>query len=387
MMRSFATIPLMVSPIAGPTIREDGGTGPDNQSYYSYQKKWTQAKPFTIPLQYVRAVGRVQARLGNPPYGARRFGTQDTITSFDFTDIRNKSYDKLKGKMYDSAQMAVNLLEGRQSLAMIANRAGQLIRFGSRLRKLDFAGAARELRLAVVPRGVSVKKSFANNWLEFHFGWSPLIKDIGTAVDILQSPLKNQWVRASSSTRGTTINLQAPQDLHRSGAFNDWSDVVFYERLTITKALAAQGCSVAVSNPNLFLANQLGFVNPFTVIWELIPFSFVWDWFINVEQFLSSGTDFLGLTIQDSWNTKYLECLYEYYAYTRYRWWIDGTYYPNDQYYYTSTLNALVNKGYHVIRSQGLANPVLAVRPLKLLSWKRALTSVSLLVQQLGRRS
>lgn len=375
----------MVAPITGPFQQEIGGTGPDNQNYYSFQKKWRQTPPFTLPLPYIRSVGKVQVRVGNPPYGARRFGTQATIGYFDFTDIRNKSYDRLKGRIYDSAQMAVNLVEGRQSLSMITSRAGQLLRFGNRLRKLDFVGASRELRLSTVPKGVSVKKSFANNWLEYYFGWVPLIGDIHSAVDILQSPLKTQFASGGATTSGLTSDLQTPVEEWRPWAFNDWSYRKFYERLTYTKAAFRQGVQVAVSNPNLFLANQLGLVNPATVVWELIPFSFVVDWFINVEQFLSSGTDFVGLTLQNAYNTKYLECRYEFYSFIKYRWWLSGQY-PNDTYYYTSELQHVVNKGYHVVRSQGLASPTLTVRPLKLPSWKRALTATSLLVQQLSRR-
>lgn len=376
----------MVAPIVGPITREIGGSGPDNQSYYSYQKMWRQARPFDQPLRYERSVGKVSVRVGSPPYGPRRFGVQGTIGNFDFTDLQNKSYDKLKGRIYDEAQMAVNLIEGRQSLQMIASRAGQLLRFSKRLRKLDFSGAARELRLSTVPKGVSTKKAFASNWLEYYFGWSPLIGDIYSAVDILQSPLKEQFASGSAFTKGGVVNLQTPYETENPRAFNNWCYRRFYETLQYTKAVSRQGVEVAVSNPNLFLANQLGLVNPATVIWEVIPFSFVVDWFVNVEQFLSSGTDFAGLTLQNAYNTRYLECRYEYYLFTRFRWWVEGTYHPNDRYYYTSTLNHIVTQGYHVVRNLGLATPILSVRPLKLPSWKRALTATSLLIQQLSRR-
>lgn len=377
----------MVAPITGPYQQEIGGTGPDNQTFYSFQKGYKQARPYTLPLPYNRHVGQVQSRVGSPPSGARRFGTQDTINYYDFVNLQNLSYDKLRENTYDSAQMLVNLLEGRQALSMIVNRAGQLVRFGNRLRKLDFVGATRELRLATVPKGVSTKKSFASNWLEYYFGWVPLIGDIHSAVDILQSPLKDQFVSAVKTAKsGTYYDLQQPYEMSRPTAFNDWSYIRFYERVSYPLALVRQGHQVAVSNPNLFLANQLGLVNPATVIWELIPFSFVVDWFINVEQFLSSGTDFIGLTCNNAYHTKKLTVIYEYQLEVTYRWWISGTYWPNDQYWYSTQRDALVNKGTHTVRSQGLANPTLSVRPLYLPSWKRALTATSLLVQQLSRR-
>lgn len=377
----------MVAPIVGPITTEVGGLGPDIQPYYSYQKKYRQSPPIDQPLPYLRDVGKLVWKVGNPPGAARSVGTSVHNTSIvNWDDLTSKSYDKLKGKMADSAQMAVGLIEGRQSLAMIAARSGQLLQFGRRLSRLDFGGAAKVLRLSAVPKGVSIKKSFASNWLEYYFGWLPLIGDIGSAVNVLQSPLKEQFVKAGAKSSGAYWNVQSPQEASRPNALNDWSYLKSFETITVDRQAMGQGVKVAVSNPNLWLANQLGFVNPAAITWELIPFSFVVDWFVNVEQFLSSGTDFLGLTLEDAWNVKYLELTREYYKFVRYRWWVPGTYYPNAQYYYTETLDRAICKGYHTVRSTGLASPALYVRPLKLWKWKRALTAVSLLTQQLSRR-
>jgi len=54
-----------------------------------------------------------------------------------------------------------------------------------------------------------------------------------------------------------------------------------------------------VDNPNLWLANRLGLINPATVIWDLIPWSFVVNMFVNVNQMVSSVTDEVGLNISN----------------------------------------------------------------------------------------
>lgn len=56
-------------------------------------------------------------------------------------------------------------------------------------------------------------------------------------------------------------------------------------------------CNVDVKNADLFKANQLGLINPATVAWEVVPFSFLVDWFLPVSRFLESQTDTLGLSI------------------------------------------------------------------------------------------
>lgn len=62
-----------------------------------------------------------------------------------------------------------------------------------------------------------------------------------------------------------------------------------------------------VENPNLHRATTLGLTNPAAIAWELVPFSFVVDWFIPIGNFLNSWTDFLGLRFEDSYNTRYVK--------------------------------------------------------------------------------
>lgn len=372
----------MVAPIVGPVTTTVGGSGAD-PAYYSRQLKWKQAMPIDRPLRYQRDVGKA-TWYGSPPKRARSVGTTlHGTAAYDFTFLNNKAYDSLKNKMADRAQLSVSLIEGRQSIAMIASRAGQLFQFGRRLSRLDLAGAAKALKLSAVPKGASIKKSFASNWLEYYFGWLPLIGDIGSAVDVLQSPLKNQFVKGGAKSSIPTVFLQPYTVYENPSAVNNVCYRLSYEKVTVDIMGASQGCSVAVSNPNLWLANQLGFVNPATVAWELIPFSFVVDWFVNVEQFLSSGTDFLGLTLEDAWNVQYVSQTYEYRLFEQWRRWTG----VGLNYYITTERNDFCTaKGYHTTRGLDLVSPILQVRPLKMWKWKRALTAVSLLTQQLSRR-
>jgi hypothetical protein len=52
---------------------------------------------------------------------------------------------------------------------------------------------------------------------------------------------------------------------------------------------------VKITNPNLFLADNLGLTNPVSWAWELIPLSFVANWFVNVDQVVRSWTDTAGV--------------------------------------------------------------------------------------------
>jgi hypothetical protein len=50
----------------------------------------------------------------------------------------------------------------------------------------------------------------------------------------------------------------------------------------------------------------MGVVNPLSIAWEVIPFSFVVDWFIPVGQVLEACTATMGLSFVDSWTSEHL---------------------------------------------------------------------------------
>jgi hypothetical protein len=55
--------------------------------------------------------------------------------------------------------------------------------------------------------------------------------------------------------------------------------------------------TLLLTNPNLGLASRMGLVNPLSIAWEVVPFSFVVDWFLPVGNFLENLTSLAG-TVQ-----------------------------------------------------------------------------------------
>jgi len=373
----------MVAPITGPYTSEDGGSGADDKLYYSNKVGYRQAKPYSEPLFYRRHIGQVLYKVGTLGGGARRGGTQATFDATDFTQVINKSYDRLVDKLKEPAEWAVGLAQINQSWSMIANRSMQLMYAARSVRRFQFKNAARALRLAVLPDGVNKAKSFGANWLEFAYGWSPLAGDIAAAVEILQNPILPITVTGSATRSYPTGDISPPVYIERPDAFNDWSEFSFTDTYAVPKVTCKQGCQVEVTNPNLWLANQLGFVNPASFLWELVPYSFVVDWFANVGQFVGSATDFYGLTVRRPWTVRHVRLWLDYDFQRTYRWWVPGTYYPNDHYWYSTETHRVVSVGVHTVRTLGLSTPILAIRPYQPPSWRRAANAISLLTQAL----
>ena len=338
-------------------------------SLYAKRYGYKQARPIDRPLSYAHTKCRMIANSGGDgSWGSTlALGTlaesywRADVESYFNTHLRNKLYSKLRDKVYSQASLGVSLAEFGQSSRMIIARAGQLFEFGKALRRFDFIKAARILKMSTVPKRVGAKKSFANNYLEFHFGWSPLIGDIYDAIDVFNSPVDDFFPVVQES-------IIVPAKVLKPVASGG-----YYDRMTIgaSKIKSRAGCKVRINNPNLHLANQLGLTNPALIAYELIPFSFVANWFVSVEEFLSQGTDYLGLTVTDGWYSRGGE-----------RWYLQEKGNP-----FWSPPNAWkMSRASCLYRDLGMISPILQVRPFKIWGWRRAAAAVSLVVQQLGRR-
>jgi hypothetical protein len=325
----------------------DASKGP-----YKAQTYYTQKKPYVAVLDYQYTAGSCSR---TPPNAG---GYYRAPSALPYQQTSSKASDscriKFNGKFGNQSLWAVNLLEGRQSIAMIANRANQLYRFVHAVKRFRFGEAARVLGVTV-PKGVSRKKQFSSNFLEFHFGWEPLVQDIGAAVETLQNPLPRR--RLFATGRGEQRDkTNWPPPLNGSSGYSD----IFSIRVR-------SGGTVSISNPDLYLANQLGFTNPLSVVWEAVPFSFVLDWFLTVGTFLGSMTARLGCTITNGWRSE--------------KTWFSRTQWDNQPAFSNVGFRNGSGEWYH--RYVGAISPTTGVRAGGGFSPLRALTAISLLVQRM----
>lgn len=313
------------------------------------------------------------------------------------TSAQDRAYQRFVSEIRgESSQLAVGLAEGRQSLGMISSRALQLVRVARSIKQLRFAEAAWELgweakqtsrtewtmrkvastkqRRALRRRWLKTKvvkldfrknaKTFANNWLEFSFGWLPLVQDIYTSVDVLQRQYPSTSLRGRATLRSVWPRVTS-----------NIPGVYYSTRITSYEAKAQIKATATISNPNLFRANQLGLVNPMTVAYELIPFSFVLNWFVNVEEFLNGYTDFTGVNLTNPFRSAFGKATTSATS----RSTNVGT-----QPYGKVTFSWYSWEGVSSTRVLGLpAGPTLKVRPPWALKPWRAANAVSLLLQTL----
>lgn len=282
----------------------------------------------------------------------------------------NGAYERLRGAASDSAGWGENLAQLRKSADMLSDRLVQLWRFTNHVRRGRFGEAASVLRIPK-PVRVSNRKALASNYLEYSYGWAPLFSDVHSSIAVLTSDPGEHPIRGSASESWQDVYLNVGSDSQGS-----WSvrSVNFCNLKVTCRA------SVRVTNPNLFLASSLGLIDP-ALPWKLLPFSFVVDWFVNVEQVMGSMTTWLGAQLSNPHYTVFSRGGQDRQATTFYREW-----YPQLQAVGTSSTQSVRNqKAVEMVRTLGLPSPKLVLRPFQGFSISRGLQAVSLIVSTLGR--
>lgn len=366
----------MVSPITGPFTRAFSEISKLGSNFATTTREvsrtwYRQRRPYNLPLTFTYQEKRVTYFATYNPGGFYATTSDcpaypDQSTATWYAAGYNKAYARFISQVRpDSAGMAINYVQRQQAISMIAARATQIATFAKALKKGNIPAAARALGVSVPPKGSSYvrrgSKNFGNAFLEWHFGWSPLVGDIYSAVNVLQGGVPPVHITSS----------------HKDNASSSSSwEIPPYAKRTSTvdqQNVWRIGARIYVSNPNLFLANQLGLVNPAVVAYDAVPFSFVLNWFVNVEQFLSSFTDLWGITLQDT----YVSC----YTMTKSTLREDQRSGTSQPWFFVKEYRGYTTKTTR--RPGSIPGPTLVFKGSWALSPIRGLTAVSLLVQRL----
>lgn len=175
--------------------------------------------------------------------------------------------------------------ELNQTGAMILNRARQIASMANALRRGDWNSLSQQI--GPIPRSVtSLRKDrrLADGWLEVHFGWLPLVSAVYGAVEAYRSSIVN----------GANLSFKR----FGSRPLNDMRDQALFAQSLIdgSKPRASARVYATVQNSKLYTLNKLGLINPASLAWDLLPYSFVVDWFYPIGRTLKYLTDRVGLS-------------------------------------------------------------------------------------------
>lgn len=132
-------------------------------------------------------------------------------------------------------------------------------------------------------------------WLTWNFGIKPTLGSIYELMELLEKPYPPIKVSAAASVKNQKVIEKDMADAQ-----------IGFKGCQVT---ISHGCRIAgeltISNPNLYLLNQLGLANPGSVLWEATPFSWLLDYMVNIGQVIQSYTDLVGVTLGNTYHTHY----------------------------------------------------------------------------------
>lgn len=157
------------------------------------------------------------------------------------------------------------------------------------VRRGNFAGAARDLGVRArrkYPRGSNITQ----NWLAMQYGWLPMLSDIHGSCVALEKRDRHDWRVTAKATKRSNVTWSVKRIPTLTSNFDGFTGVAKGEFGSFCRIDALP------DNPLSGSLASIGVTNPLLVAWELVPYSFVVDWFLPVGNWLESLDAMLGFT-------------------------------------------------------------------------------------------
>lgn len=198
-----------------------------------------------------------------------------------------------------SINLAVTLAEMGQTASMISARSRKMAKAIQHVRKGRFRAAANTLGIRT-PSGVSKTRRWSDNFLEYNYGWLPLISDVCGAAQYLAEFLRTNPVLTVSARVSMAGDRNGFTNSYRAFRPHDSLSSNGVEFITVNGETTSEDYHQVVLNfclrsQLLRELDKLGALNPANVAVELTTLSFVVGWFVNVQDVLSSYTAASGL--------------------------------------------------------------------------------------------
>lgn len=252
-----------------PTSNNGNFKDPTAYEYLLTERRWPTGRRFVQRWSSPSSKYQSQEWIGNmvaelPPY--------PDVPGFDFSGLSDIAIGKLFNKIRGQGNLAVDALEARQT--------GQMLKSTSTLR-----GIAMQFRTAT--RGWSkgraasrALRGLTDRWLEYRYGWQPVINSIyATAEQLMRE----------NSQRVIPITVRAGRETNLSEA-RDFSDLATFSK---GLAISARKSERYIMSCNFYLPDTTDLanftsLNPVSIAWELVPYSFVVDWVYSVGGYLQN---------------------------------------------------------------------------------------------------
>lgn len=268
--------------------------------YRNIRKKSLPLNPFYSSFVYVRSPVLTWSRgEGDPRLLTASFdylmgyvNPSDLFSPAPFADVTGKCRDAARKSVNDvKINLAVATGERAQTAKHLNNTVQRVVKLIRAFKKADLVGvnnilfssqsktnARRKARLDKHPHWNGPdSRDFGSAWLEYKYAWTPLLSDVkGAAEALARAHTEPQRLRTRTS-RSITTNYAGLLPYPGSSRF----ETSYSIKCAIT-------LSFKPTNELLSVAASFNMLDPIGLAWELVPFSFVVDWFLPIGNLLES---------------------------------------------------------------------------------------------------
>lgn len=223
-------------------------------------------------------------------YGATRVQTLDVVDASVIAGLRQEAIDEAVTKAHANVSVAemaglATLAEGSKTVQSMVSILKRVISISKSVKKLNL----RALKKEISPQ------ELADRYMELRYAIRPLVYDVVGISEALKQPkgIARRTFRGNASRSyyrtdkltNQVVRLNLGTDLTRE----------------VTYTVSAQAGVLA--EVNVDMVSSFGFDQPIEAMWELMPFSFIIDWFFNAGQTLAAHTPNAAISERASWVT------------------------------------------------------------------------------------
>jgi hypothetical protein len=219
-------------------------------------------------------------------------GCLPDLPAFDDMDLRDQAVTSAWSNIdLSEVDSLVAIAESGKTVISLISMAGRFIKVIRMMKKLDAKGLLHEL----------TPKELTDRYMELRYAIRPLLYDVRNFSHAIQ---KSMTKPRRQTFRGFAVHTDdgdhtQTDEYYYSGSYGSYGHDEVYETKWSRRVDIRAGvlCELDVLNkPNVF-----GLTQPVEALWELVPFSFIIDWFFNVGRTLSAWSPEQGTKALASW--------------------------------------------------------------------------------------
>lgn len=315
--KSYSVTPNFNSPDRKTLITPLGYTAQYEKIRSDYDQREVEFRDYTYVVGGNSVTSRY-TRQDSTTYQHNAFSVGFITGNYDASSVLRKATNKLLSNLKNQKiNIAQAFAEREQTVKTVAGAAQTIAKTLFNLKKGNFSGAAKALGINPPKRGQRrFNKAFANDaanavgdgWLSLEYGWKPLLRDVyGAAEELAQASVGSEnrnsiFSRSSGSSRKDLTTVQRVVN-----TTSGWSGYDTTLRECKGFYAARLGVVYVRSSAPVSSLARIGVSNPALLAWELMPYSFVVDWFLPIGNWLGNLDATAGLQFHSGFTTTILK--------------------------------------------------------------------------------